>query len=695
MALFLSERERESLRTGERDAFCSDLYWALNRRAERRASKPGLLSPEDQVDWWRPVGEYLSDAAMAFALKPSETLSVWLRDVSLSVVRRPYEDWVGPAFRAHDPSKGEAEQVGHLETAHMSWALSIVLDLASEVFTREERSEVEQVVRDRGVALCLRWLERPQKVANWRLVMIGGVSVAAAVLDDRELIDRAVAELKIGMQCFQPDGSYGESLQYGSYAISAAALSHEALRRRDPSLADAVPVSAYAGYARWAAYSHLYMKPLSGWNGIRPRALNFNDSGAMFKPHGDVLCHIAARAKEESPRDAALARWLFESTYRTDISYGPHDQGSFGLLNDFGFLTLPLYSQAAPAQSPEQAGLPRLGAFSCGDVIARDAWSGNTVLGFHGFADPLYGPGHLHGDINSIILAHNNERLLVDPGHSCYRNMSRRLEIGTMTHNTCSFTASETVQESAHAEDAARVRQIEQSMDAHRAVFEGKPEDPYDRGGRRLLAEQRGPVAVAAGDAAALYGAPIDRFSRFVLLCGAHAVFVVDWITASVPVTTRWSWLLNNRDGELDLKPVGNDRLVARRGNAGLKLFHLGGGNPVSTAYGYVHDAYHCLPAHPGENRSGSGVLVGWREREAAAERIVIHAMAVDSYGEIASWHLREQEGAAAVLEGPGGRESWMLSVGHDPLTLTVEEQVSRVACAIGSSAGTWTMQEA
>ncbi|TVQ25493.1 MAG: heparinase [Spirochaetaceae bacterium] len=695
MALFLSEREKDSLRTGERDSFCSDLYWALIRRAEQRASKPGLLSSDDSVDWWRPVGEYLSDAAMAYAVKPSETLSVWIRDVSLSLVRRPFQDWIGPAYRAHDPSKGEAGQVGHLETAHMSWALSVVMDLATEVFTQEERSEVEQVVRDRGVALCLRWLETPQKVANWRLVMIAGVSVAAAVLNDRKLIDRAVAELKIGMQCFQPDGSYGESLQYGSYAIYAAALSHEALRRRDPLLTDAVPVSSYAGYARWAAYSHLYMKPLSGWDGIRPRAINFNDSGAMFKPHGDVLCHIAARAMGEAPRDAGLARWLFERTYRDGFSYGPHDQGSFGLLNDFGFLTLALYSQAAPAQSPEQADLPRLGLFSCGDVIARDEWSGKTVLGFHGFADPLYGPGHLHGDINSIILAHNNERLLVDPGHSCYRNLSRQLEIGTLTHNTCSFTVSETVRESAHAEETARVRQIEQSLDSDRRVREGTPDVPYDRGGRRLLAEHHGLVAVAAGDAAALYGSPIDRFTRFVVLCGAHAVFVVDWITSSVPVTTRWSWLLNNRDGELDFKHAGNDRLVARRGNAGLKLFHLGGGQPVNTTYSYVHDAYHCLPAHRGENSSGSGVLVGWREKHATTERLVVHAMAVDSYGEIASWHLHEQEGAAAVLEGPAGRERWKLSVEHDPLKLTVEEQTAQSTYTIGVSDGMWRLWEA
>ncbi len=689
MSIFLSEDEKKILSHGPRDARLTDMYWALNRRAEQRAAKPGLMSPGDGVDWWRVVAEYVTDAAMAHALKPSPTLSAWLRDVTLSIARRPVADWVGPEYRLHKAG-GDDVQIAHLETAHICWALAVVLDLAPGVLTESECDEVKQVLRQRGMPMCVRWLEYSSKIANWRLVLLAGLTVPAVVLGDQAMIERAARELPLAMECFQPDGSYAESLQYGNYALSCAILSIEALRRLDePRWANLVPMQRYAGYVRWAVYSHLYMKQLSGWQGVRSRALNFNDSAAIFRPSADLLLHIAGRAKQALPIEAGLARWLFDTTYAPPLDQGPLAGATFGFVNHFDFMTLPLYLHSAKALAPTEAKLPTMQAFGCGDVIARDAWNGRTVLGFHGGGEPIYGPGHTHGDLNSFILVHNQERLLVDAGHCCYRNLIHQFDVASGTHNTCTFTNTNAGR---WVEGQPRPRLLEQRTEYTRNLIDGRPGEPTDRGGVRLLAQQCGPVTVIGSEVAKAYGEPIRNFTRFCLLCGPHVLFVIDSIESSEPVTTTWNWLLNNRDDNLDIKWIGDDRLVARRGNAGMKLFNLSAARKETIRYAHVHDAYHCLPNHRGEGRPGSGILVRWTEKQPTTKRVAIHAMVMDGYGSVADWHMHQEQG---ITEVTGLKKSpcWRLKIDPDTLTMTVEETHSKQLVNIAADAsGRWQL---
>ncbi len=690
MSLFLTAKERALIDAQRGTAPLNQFYWALLNRAERRAAKPGLTDRSATSDWWHFAAEYLTDGAMAYALKPSPTLSAWVRDVTLSLARRPVTDWVGPWFRAH----GTDVPVGHLETAHLSWAVAVALDLAGDVFTEAERAELVETLREKGLTLCKRWLERNNHLANWRCVLNAGIAVAGAVLDDAESMELAAHEYRLLLNIFQPDGTYAEGLQYGNYAGYTLMLAREALTRRNPALAAELPMKPYALKPRWDAYSLFYTKPLAGWGAYPlPRFANFNDCAALFRPTSDLLLHIAAHAREEAPQEAGLARWLFDQLYTPYIDREPRDRATFGFVTDFGFLTLPLLPQAGPALSPQDAGLPLVAGFSCGDSVARDEWGGRTVLAVHGGGDPVYGPGHLHGDLNSFILVHNQERLLVDPGHSCYRNLIHEVECSTFTHNTCTFSV-EPEGGLGLQEELFRARTLQQSRTARR-LFDAQtrePGQPADRGGRRLLLAHAGPVAAFGSEAARLYGPPLEEFARFWFLCGAHALFVVDHIVAAQPVKTTWHWVLNNRDSTLDLKPVLPDRLVARRGFAGLKIFHLGGGAMGGPAYGHVHDAYHSLPNQLGEGKPGSGLIMNWTERQPAHERTVTHAFAVDDSASIAGWHLRQSDGVA-TLEGPAGGEVWSLAVEANPLRFTLRETVSGQQYRIGQTNGAWQLE--
>lgn len=663
MSLFLTSSERAAVASARGEEPLRSFYWALVNRVERRAASPGLSGPGDTADWWHLAAEYLTDAAMARAIagKPSASLDAWLRDTALSIARRPVDDWIGPPFRSHTGRP----PVGHLETAHLTWSLAVVLDLASDVFVDTERDELCSTLHKKGLTLCQAWLDANHRLANWRCVLNAGVAVAAVVLDDKAAVSRATTEFSRCVDVFQPDGSYAESLQYGNYAGYALMLAREALVRHSPELAPRLPLAPYSLKPRWDAASLFYQKPLSGWGAYpRPRSANFNDSAALYRASADFLLHVAVRARESHPVEAGLARWLFDTLYQPGLEQPPHDLATFGFVNDFGFLTFPLLPQAAAALSPEAAGLSPVEAFGCGDVLVRDSWNGRTVLAVHGASDPLHAPGHLHGDLNSFILVHNRERLLLDPGHSCYRNLIHDIESASLTHNTCSFSV-ETSSSLRLQENLLAGPLLQQSRTARR-VFDPKTgisEPPVHRGGSRVLLAREGDVTAMASEIASLYGPPLSEFTRFWFLCGPHVLFVVDRIRSDSPVKTSWSWLLNNRDNQLELKLIRPDRLVARRGQAGMKLFHLGAGELQDPLHAYVHDAYHPRPGQLGEGQAGSGALVRWTEKSAATDRLVVHAIAVDKPGATAGWHLKTEEGFAAVLENPSRTQRWKLAV--------------------------------
>lgn len=675
MPLFLTPAERDAIHATRRTEPVAGFYDALLSRVDRRAASPGLLAPETDNWWWYCVSEYTTDAAAAHALKPTPAVAAWLRDVALGLARRPLADWIGPFFRDHETQPPR----GNLETAHLGWSLAVVLDLAPEIFTPAEREEIAAALRERAIPMCQRWLDAHHHFNNWRAVLLAGVAVPAAVLDEREALARSEREFERMVDTFQPDGSSSESLQYGSYAAYALMLAREALVRRDPALDATLPLAPYIRYPRWHAASLFYVKPLAGW-GIapRPRCANFNDSGALHRAPADLLLHFAVRGRERFATEAGLARWLFDTLYPDPaLEEGPHDRASFGFANDFGFLTLPLLTAAAAPLDPAAADVPLTAAFECGDVLARDAWQGRTILAARTAAAPLHGPGHLHGDLHSFILVHNRERLLVDPGHSCYRNILHDWETSTAAHSTCTFHVPA-------GSDGTPARTLQQNHTARRTFdpATGKAHPPVDRGGRRLLVARVGDVSVIGSEAAALYGAPLERFERWWFLAGAHALFVVDRFAAARPVAPTWRWLLNNRDDRLDLRFFRPDRLVARRGSAALKLFHLGGGRLGEPRAAHVHDAYHPRPGRLGEGRSGSGQLASWTAAAPATSGTVVHALCFDSPGLITGWHLRQDDGHPTLVSGDE-RLRWQLRLAPGGEAFTVVELASGTAVAV------------
>jgi hypothetical protein len=681
-SIFLTESEKEAILTSD-NAVLAQFRAALTQRVTERLAAPALADDGDGTDrgrlgWWYPAAEYLSDAAMEHALAPTAELAQWLCEETLRTARRPVSDWVGPWFRSH------AEPfTGHLETAHVCWGVAAVLDLAADVLSEDEQEEVRRALHEKGLTLCQRWLQQNTHLANWRGIMTSGATVAAAALGDEATLDELLPDLARMVQAFQPDGSYGESLQYGNYLANALMLAYEALIRKYPTHAQALDVAAYGRGMGWMAQSMLYRKPLAGWGPeARARAVNFNDSAALFRPSGDLLLHVAARY--DNPRQAGIARGLFKEYYESCPTQGPHNLASFGFVNDWGFLTLPLLARTLPAAlTPEQAGLPLTAAYANGNTFVRDRWQGKSVLAIQGGMNQgCFAPGHLQGDLNSFLLTYGRERLLADPGHSCYRNLIHGLESATQTHNSCTFLVEQ--DKLGLQEDLAKVKLLEQRNVLGRRLIapDGTVGPPVERGGRLPAAHRAGEVSLVASEAAAAYGQPIEEFTRLWLQCGPHVTFVLDRIHAAEPVSTVWNWLVNNQDDATEIT-TSPGLVQATRHGVGLRLWHATAAapQPAGPVYGYLHDAYHPEPAQLGEGRPGSGLLFRFTEAAPAQTTLRLHILVADEVSGLANWQL---DSAA---------DSWTVHNGQQKLTLTMPQQ-SPLQLHLHTLHGHWLVEE-
>jgi hypothetical protein len=306
--------------------------------------------------------------------------------------------------------------------------------------------------------------------------------------------------------------------------------------------------------------------------------------------------------------------------------------------NDWGFLTLPLLTIDNQSITPEQARLPLTTAFSNGNAFIRDDWQGKTIVAVNGGSDPLSSLGHLHGDLNSFILVHNQERLLTDPGHSCYRNLIHGLESSSQTHNTCTFLIEK--ESLGLQEDLAKASLLEQkSVFPRRMIQSGQAGDKINRGDKRLICEKNGTLSIYGAEVGKAYGQPIETFARFWILCGSNALFIIDRIIATQPVTTLWNWVVNNQDGQTKWDKNGTN-LTIKRQNSGMKLFHGGNGAWSFPVHGFLHDAYHPEPNQLGEGRSGGSLLFRFTEKDSKAVRTVVHAIALDTPNKLNDWQL-------------------------------------------------------
>ena len=647
MGIILTDKRKgeiaEQLKTDKRFAQLWNDYVA--RVKSYTSNEKNEIAPMyDRTKWWHYIWERVGDAAMVYAITGDEKIGGYVHDVTMEMYSaKKFAEWIGPWFR-----KVQDPPVGMLETAHISCALCAAYDMCPELFSDEEKETIVNSLKERILPWCKRFTDNLTSFANWKMVLHNGFTTAACILGDEEAIKYAVDYFKLAIKAYNKD-SYGESVQYSNYASLNLVHAYEMLVAYNPKLADELDSSFEPNLMKWYAASFMYMKSMNDpdWGDkAYPRTMNFGDSAAIFRPTGDVLMHVAKRFGDTRKIEAGLAMWLFETTYKEDLT--PYDSSTFGFFNQYHYHTFINYvsTEEVKPLSPKEAGMPLVNTFETGTIAYRNSWDNpKLILGIQGGYVPNQATGHRHQDQNSFILAYDNERILADPGHCCYRLYSWKFSKTDDSHNTWTF-------------------EKENGDIIHQTPVTGSfitEEGPLPSMNKLERCEVIDNMFICQSDCAKAYGDDIEKAQRTWIACGENGVFIVDRIKSKVPVKPISHFVFNNRGekGLTDDRIFYGKRVVYRRNGIGVKFLPMdveGYENEMTMDWGFMHDCYHPEPNRLGQGKEGSALIYNYKPTEFVTEYVAVYMAVFDTAALIGHWHTPDVGKNTYYME-PGSKQ--------------------------------------
>lgn len=646
MGIMISQMEKARLRNADHNSRQWKYYEAIQARVKKNTREDTLVQSSDTQEWYHLCWERLSDASFIYHMEQNELLGKWIHDRVMEIVHKGIDEWLGPWYR--ERMKDTNIQEGFLETSHITLAVCEAVDHCSSLFTEEELTACKEAIREKGMILCMRYCNRivreAKHINNWFMVILDGFGTAAVLLDDRELVRLAVEYTHIAASLYNQD-SYGESMQYANYATLHLSHLNEMLIRSGLVEREELDLKCYTNLMIWYAANFLYCKELEKDGPIYPRSNNFGDSAAIFRPSGDVLVQVASRMKSEDGRAAGLASWMFETLYK-DPYLGPDEMATFGLFNQFQYQSVLMLPDCAKPLSPVQAALPEVITFSDGQIIGRDTWENTkTVVAIQAGYQPFNVTSHRHKDQNSFQLTMEKERMLVDPGHCCYRLRAQKEAISEFAHNTFSIKKNGEIIEQKEVDGNIFVRQPARN---------------------RLIANYSwGNVRIAASDTSALYEELVEQAVRVWIMNLPHQMLTIDVIKTKEDTSLCTHFSVNNRDNKLREHRYSEQRLVLRRNGQALKLFEIYSetdGKKVTAKFDSdwtaMHNYYHPLANQEGQGREGSVCRFCWEDGP-GRNHIRIHTYVMDTSEEIVHWHVYLLDDGFVRMENPT-QDAWL-----------------------------------
>ncbi len=657
MSILMTDDELARIRAElDADTQIGRMWRALKARTYANTAEPVLAQPLKKQLWGYVIWERIRDAASVYAIEPNAELGKWIHDRTMEAIHKDADDWIGDWFCARIGPPGEPR--ARLETAHIVSAIFEAYDLCPDLFTKEEREEIVENVRVKGMIPFRRFYNIVDHFNNHYCANTCGFAVAAVFCNDREAVKEAVAKFKFCQSLYNEDG-YGETVQYSNYASLLLAHAWEVLVRYDSSLAEEIPLEFIANLMPWYAASFMYMKPLGGEHGdiFYARTLNFGDSAAVFRPTADLLALVSAKSANKV--NAGLARWLLDTTYCVPED-GPDDLATFGLYNHFSYRTLIHLPDAAEPMTPSQANMPTYNVFKLGAAAIRDSWDDNhVVLGAQVGYETLNVAGHRHYDQNSFILAYNKERFFTDPGHCCYRLAIRDEVRSTEHHNIWDFF------------DADNNRYTQIGLVKARTTPMNRLVKYPEVDGFKIL----------ASDCAAAYGEHFKRAERVWITAFPDVMFMIDRVETDIPMKMVTHFSVNNRDGALlvntdtpfrtrladngvdvELGKFPLDMEFSRNGQS--VKFHTFPQEPgigMERRWGYVHDRYHYSADHIGQGREGTAEVYDYIT-PLGTSHVMVYAFAMSGAQDISGWKMTSTKRGEHIITAPNN-DSWKLTL--------------------------------
>lgn len=582
------------------------LYMILRDRTLFNTSEDKLVQSTDTQEWYHLVWERMSDASFVYGVEKEERLGRWVHDRTMELVRLSIDEWIGPWYRINLRQR----KAGALETSHITLGVCEAYENARELFTQEEQQEIREALRTKGMLLCRKFVDEiyeGKNGFNWFMVLLNGYGTTAVVLDEQEEIEHA-KELFNRIALFYNKDSYGESVQYSNYASLHLAFLAETLIRSGYARDGELPINCYGNLMEWYVASIQRMKYDESFDCQVPRTFAFGDSSNLFRPTGNLLAHVAVHLKEKNPKLAGLAAWLFEKVYSQEKPM-MDELATFGFFNQFAYHCILMYPDMSKPLSPEEAGLPLSIRFDIGHILIRDKWvEPNMALAISAGYEPLGVSVHRHLDQNSFQLTIGKERMLIDPGHCCYRLHTQQRSKDEISHNTISLR---------YQDKLVRQREVESEKGRGEASV-------YNR---LLVNTQFQDVQVIISDASGLYENPIKKAVRIWIVRVPDMVILCDYVQSEEPVELITRLVVNNRDNQLNMERHSSEFLTLTRKDSALEVhqaYSLADGTiespTLSFDWSFLHNYYHPLPNQSGQGKEGSALVYLWTSEHEAKE---------------------------------------------------------------------------
>lgn len=518
----------------------------------------------------------LRTAAYVYALSGCPELGEFVRGHILQASRLPMEFWLHAELRGYN----REAPTGGLETAQVSGTVAIVMALADDLFTPEEKEEVQSALREKGLIPCLRFVRARKQsgnVNNWLAVVATGAYLSAGYLGDEKALDEAGdALLWFVNAAVEDDGSYGEGIGYFDYPVGSIIPAIAAMPQEERR--EFLAGSGLRRSAEWTAYPYLYGRLPDGSPDLT--RLHFGDNSFWGRPTLSLLALLSELNGDP------LARYLGDTFGQPGWE---ESQWNLALARE---ASIP---EVKP-RSPEELGLPLVRSFDNGENFIRSSWEpGALLLSLYTAGPTRVNYGHQRPERNAVTMAAKGEYFLISPGSASYRSpIHYEYDQNTLAANTISIDGKSQLYPGNGQATWGR-RPPEQ-------VASGRPQVTLEvsRAGKN--------VNVLVADAAKSYQPKLQHARRMVVQLKKNDAFaVIDRIVSEDgPHTYTSRFHFNNRDRQGKLADLGGGAWSFSRPKADLGI-RLDADIPVEVAVtdGYMHGK--------GRDYSPGGEHEGWK----------------------------------------------------------------------------------
>ncbi len=503
--------------------------------------------------------EQLDELALIYYFTQNKVLGRFIQQHVLQIAKLPIDFWLHAELRGYDKEK----PLGMIETASLCNTIAASLHLMEGLLSIEEKKQVSDSLRWKGLQPCLNWLDKPGK-NNFTAVISAGAFVASKFLNDTVGRDNA-QKIMVGYldNSLESDGSYGEGPGYFNYPISS--LLPAVLCMTETEREKIFSKSGLRNSAIWKVYPYFFFTDVKG--NLQPNLIHFGDNsysdGTFLSPPKQTVNVLLASLYQDG-----LAVWLMNK---------------FNSKLDLKELLL-LFSNTKDlpkAISPEALKLPTINSFNNGDCFIRSTWQNNgIVLGLRTGNGSRVEFSHQRPELNSIGMGAYGEYFIVSPGAASYRSPLYYLwDRNTRSANTISI------------DDCNQLFPGNGNyhfIKIDNAAFwkEGTPKAEITLSNSSKIAD------VLVNEAAKAYPTKMNHAQRAIIFVKDPGYFVMIDKLEAADSSHKYTWRihLNNRDEKGVMKKQSNHHWQFNRPLANLNVYLFSNQSmSVDTASGYMH----------------------------------------------------------------------------------------------------------